>query len=207
MESAWGRRTTCSVDMYVDRKGDCVLLLLYIYICLNIICSVCGVQEFPVRDFLKDGENVLNVSFLSPVVYASERRKAHSAYRVPPECPPDVQKGECHINFIRKVGFSPHGYLYLWRTGSEFRDACWISTFWTAVCLNQWAHLRVNSDHMAECVKLFSVSDRRSRDPSAGTGGLRSPPWACGKESDWRPLTSCSSSRRPASLCTVRENG
>lgn len=109
MESALGRRTTCSVDMYVDRKGDRVLSLLYIYICLNIIGSVCGVQEFPVRDLLKDGENVLNVSFLSPVLYASERRKAHSAYRVPPECPPDVQKGECHVNFIRKVGLSPHG--------------------------------------------------------------------------------------------------
>lgn len=52
---------------------------------------------------LKDGDNVLKVSFLSPVVYASEQRKAHSAYRVPPECPPDVQKGECHVNFIRKV--------------------------------------------------------------------------------------------------------
>lgn len=102
--------------MYVDRKGDCVLLLLYIYICLNIMGSVCGVQEFPVRDLLKDGENVLNVSFLSPVLYASERRKAHSAYRVPPECPPDVQKGQCHVNFIRKVGFSSHGLPLLLST-------------------------------------------------------------------------------------------
>lgn len=46
---------------------------------------------------------MLNVSFFSPVLYASEQRKAHSAYRVPPECPPDVQKGECHVNLIRKV--------------------------------------------------------------------------------------------------------
>lgn len=62
-------------------------------------------QDFPVRDLLKDGENVLKVGFVSPVLYAFQRYKAHSAYRVPPECPPDVQKGECHVNFIRKVSF------------------------------------------------------------------------------------------------------
>uniref|UniRef100_A0A3B5KZQ3 beta-mannosidase n=1 Tax=Xiphophorus couchianus TaxID=32473 RepID=A0A3B5KZQ3_9TELE len=58
--------------------------------------------DFSVRDLLKDGENVLEVAFLSPVLYAAERRRAHSSYAVPPECPPDVQKGECHVNFIRK---------------------------------------------------------------------------------------------------------
>uniref|UniRef100_A0A674BVA1 beta-mannosidase n=1 Tax=Salmo trutta TaxID=8032 RepID=A0A674BVA1_SALTR len=42
------------------------------------------------------------VSLLSPVVYASERSRDHSSYRVPPDCPPPVQKGECHVNFIRK---------------------------------------------------------------------------------------------------------
>lgn len=71
--------------------------------------------DFPVRDLLKDEDNVLKVSFLSPVVYASERRKAHSAYRVPPECPPDVQKGECHVNFIRKEQRS-----FSWDWGPSF---------------------------------------------------------------------------------------
>lgn len=65
--------------------------------------SIYAVKDFPVTDLLKDGENLLKVHILSPVLYAAERRKAHSAYRVPPECPPDVQKGECHVNFIRKV--------------------------------------------------------------------------------------------------------
>lgn len=63
-------------------------------------------QDFSVGDSLKDGENELEVRFMSPVLYASQRYKAHSAYRVPPECPPDVQKGECHVNFIRKVSMS-----------------------------------------------------------------------------------------------------
>ncbi|XP_029900815.1 beta-mannosidase [Myripristis murdjan] len=58
--------------------------------------------DFPVSELLQDGENALNVSFLSPVLYAAERSRAHSAYSVPPDCPPAVQKGECHVNFIRK---------------------------------------------------------------------------------------------------------
>ncbi|KAM3594016.1 uncharacterized protein V6R79_000676 [Siganus canaliculatus] len=71
--------------------------------------------DFPVGDLLTDGENVLKVSLLSPVLYAAERRKAHSAYRVPPECPPDVQKGECHVNFIRKEQCS-----FSWDWGPSF---------------------------------------------------------------------------------------
>lgn len=63
-------------------------------------------QDFLVGDLLKDGENKLEVCFQSPVLYALQRFKAHSAYRVPPECPPEVQKGECHVNFIRKVSVS-----------------------------------------------------------------------------------------------------
>lgn len=58
--------------------------------------------DFSVRHLLRDGENVLRVRLLSPVLYAAERREAHSSYRVPPECPPDVQRGVCHVNFIRK---------------------------------------------------------------------------------------------------------
>lgn len=51
---------------------------------------------------LKD-VNVLEVWLMSAVTYAAERSKAHTSYKVPPECPPAVQKGECHVNFIRKV--------------------------------------------------------------------------------------------------------
>ncbi|XP_047201012.1 beta-mannosidase [Girardinichthys multiradiatus] len=71
--------------------------------------------DFSVRDLLNDGENVLEVSFFSPVLYASKRWKAHSSYTVPPECPPDVQKGECHVNFIRKEQSS-----FSWDWGPSF---------------------------------------------------------------------------------------
>lgn len=70
--------------------------------------------DFSVKDLLREDENQLEVSFLSSVVYASERRKAHP-YRVPPECPPDVQKGECHANFIRKEQSS-----FSWDWGPSF---------------------------------------------------------------------------------------
>uniref|UniRef100_A0A8C7WTV1 beta-mannosidase n=1 Tax=Oryzias sinensis TaxID=183150 RepID=A0A8C7WTV1_9TELE len=60
-------------------------------------------------------DNLLQVQFLSPVVYASERSKAHQSYRVPPQCPPDVQKGECHVNFIRKEQSS-----FSWDWGPSF---------------------------------------------------------------------------------------
>uniref|UniRef100_H3C1U4 Beta-mannosidase n=1 Tax=Tetraodon nigroviridis TaxID=99883 RepID=H3C1U4_TETNG len=71
--------------------------------------------DFSVGDSLKDGENELEVRFESPVLYASQRYKAHSAYRVPPECPPEVQKGECHVNFIRKEQRS-----FSWDWGPSF---------------------------------------------------------------------------------------
>lgn len=71
--------------------------------------------DFSVGDWLKDGENELQVCFMSPVLYASQRYEAHSAYRVPPECPPDVQKGQCHVNFIRKEQRS-----FSWDWGPSF---------------------------------------------------------------------------------------
>lgn len=88
---------------YVSSPGG-TALRYFSALCLTY--SVVFVQDFSVGDSLKDGENQLEVRFMSPVLYASQRYRAHSAYRVPPECPPDVQKGECHVNFIRKVSMS-----------------------------------------------------------------------------------------------------
>uniref|UniRef100_A0A8C5NAY2 Beta-mannosidase n=1 Tax=Gouania willdenowi TaxID=441366 RepID=A0A8C5NAY2_GOUWI len=76
----------------------------------NMFCE----YDFSVRDQLKVGDNELRVDFRSPVYYAAERRKAHP-YRVPPDCPPDVQRGECHVNFIRKEQSS-----FSWDWGPSF---------------------------------------------------------------------------------------
>ncbi|KAK9534254.1 hypothetical protein VZT92_009310 [Zoarces viviparus] len=96
--------------------------------------------DFPVRDLLKDGDNVLNVSLLSPVLYASERRTAHSAYRVPPECPPHVQQGECHVNFIRKQQSS-----FSWDWGPSFPT------------VGLWKGVRLEAFDVLQLVRVSSV--------------------------------------------------
>ncbi|XP_040055858.2 beta-mannosidase [Gasterosteus aculeatus] len=96
--------------------------------------------DFAVRDLLKDGDNVLKVSLLSPVLYASERRKAHSAYRVPPECPPDVQKGECHVNFIRKEQSS-----FSWDWGPSFPT------------MGLWKGVRLEAFDVLQLIRVSSV--------------------------------------------------
>lgn len=62
-------------------------------------------------------------------------------------------------------------------------------------------HLRSSSIQATE-----RLSRCRSKARSAGTGDPRSPRWDCGGEFDWRPSTSCSSSRFPVFLFTVRSS-
>ncbi|XP_062378583.1 beta-mannosidase [Sardina pilchardus] len=71
--------------------------------------------EFEVGGLLVGNDNILVVSFMAAVTYAAQRDHAHSAYKVPPACPPPVQKGECHVNFIRKAQCS-----FSWDWGPSF---------------------------------------------------------------------------------------
>ncbi|XP_041827729.1 beta-mannosidase [Melanotaenia boesemani] len=96
--------------------------------------------DFSVRDLLKNDDNVVEVSFLSPVLYASERRKAHASYRVPPECPPDVQKGECHVNFIRKEQSS-----FSWDWGPSFPT------------VGLWKGVRLEAFDVLQLIQLSSL--------------------------------------------------
>lgn len=96
--------------------------------------------DFPVRELLRDGENELNVSFLSPVLYASDRSRAHSAYRVPPACPPAVQKGECHVNFIRKAQNS-----FSWDWGPSFPT------------VGLWKEVRLEAFDVLQLIHVSSV--------------------------------------------------
>lgn len=59
-------------------------------------------QSFDITSVVRD-VNSLELRFQSPVLYAAQRSKAHTSYSVPPDCPPPVQRGQCHVNFIRKV--------------------------------------------------------------------------------------------------------
>ncbi|VDM56277.1 unnamed protein product, partial [Angiostrongylus costaricensis] len=54
-------------------------------------------------------ENMIEVRFTSPVLYAKEKSEQYNKYRghlVPPVCPPPSYHGECHPNFIRKAQYS-----------------------------------------------------------------------------------------------------
>ncbi|CAI5784588.1 beta-mannosidase isoform X1 [Podarcis lilfordi] len=70
--------------------------------------------SFDITDVIKE-VNAIHVNFVSAVWYAAEQSKNHQAYRVPPECPPPVQKGQCHVNFIRKEQCS-----FSWDWGPSF---------------------------------------------------------------------------------------
>ncbi|XP_043916993.1 beta-mannosidase [Protopterus annectens] len=69
---------------------------------------------FDITNLVKE-DNFIQVAFLSAISYASQQSAAHTAYTVPPECPPPVQKGECHVNFIRKEQCS-----FSWDWGPSF---------------------------------------------------------------------------------------
>ena len=56
---------------------------------------------FDVKGALKTGLNTIKVDFTSAVLYGKGQAKK-SPYRIPPECPVPVQRGECHGNFVRK---------------------------------------------------------------------------------------------------------
>ncbi|KAM6221639.1 beta-mannosidase [Rhynchocyon petersi] len=70
--------------------------------------------SFDITSVVRD-VNVLELHFQSAVLYAAQQSKAHTAYPVPPDCPPYVQKGECHVNFIRKEQCS-----FSWDWGPSF---------------------------------------------------------------------------------------
>ncbi|KAK2499166.1 hypothetical protein MC885_012098, partial [Smutsia gigantea] len=70
--------------------------------------------SFDITSVVRD-VNSIELSFQSPVLYAAQQSKAHTEYEVPPNCPPRVQKGECHVNFIRKEQCS-----FSWDWGPSF---------------------------------------------------------------------------------------
>ncbi|XP_075705877.1 beta-mannosidase [Rhinoderma darwinii] len=59
-------------------------------------------------------ENYIEIKFQSAVEWAKEKSTKH-AYSIPPDCPPKVQNGDCHVNFIRKAQCS-----FSWDWGPSF---------------------------------------------------------------------------------------
>ncbi|XP_023590506.1 beta-mannosidase isoform X3 [Trichechus manatus latirostris] len=70
--------------------------------------------SFDITTMVRD-VNFIELRFQSAVLYAAQQSEAHTGYQVPPNCPPLVQKGECHVNFIRKEQCS-----FSWDWGPSF---------------------------------------------------------------------------------------
>ena len=58
--------------------------------------------------------NHIQIKFASPIRHAEALAHIYP-YRMPPECPPQVQHGECHVNFLRKQQCS-----FSWDWGPAF---------------------------------------------------------------------------------------
>jgi beta-mannosidase len=56
---------------------------------------------FNVMKSCLQSNNELRIDFESPIIYALNQARAYND-SVPPDCPPDVQNGECYFQFIRK---------------------------------------------------------------------------------------------------------
>lgn len=70
-----------------------------------------------VKDVLRSEGNIIRVSCESPVQYALRKHEeqVRSSYPVYPLCPPSVQNGQCHVNYIRKMPCS-----FSWDWGPSF---------------------------------------------------------------------------------------
>lgn len=141
----WTYTTSFSVPTHVRDKEKAVLVFEGVDTISTI--SLNGVTigktdnmfrryDFEVTGLLKDQENILQVWIMSAVTYASQKSHAHTEYRVPPDCPPPVQKGECHVNFIRKAQSS-----FSWDWGPSFPTL----GIWKGVQLEVFNTLRVLS--------------------------------------------------------------
>ncbi|XP_048189499.1 beta-mannosidase [Perognathus longimembris pacificus] len=70
--------------------------------------------SFDISNLVSD-TNSIELRLQSAVQYAERKSRAHTRYQVPPECPPRVQQGECHVNFVRKEQCS-----FSWDWGPSF---------------------------------------------------------------------------------------
>ncbi|KYB26528.1 beta-mannosidase [Tribolium castaneum] len=57
---------------------------------------------FDIKNNLEPGNNTIEVQFSSPIKTA-QSLILKQGYTVPPNCPPDNYRGECHVNQIRKM--------------------------------------------------------------------------------------------------------
>ncbi|NXB56637.1 MANBA mannosidase, partial [Struthidea cinerea] len=112
--------------------------------------------------------NFVEVRFLSAISYAAEQSRCHKAHSIPPACPPPVQKGECHVNFIRKEQCS-----FSWDWGPSFPT----QGIWKDVRIEAYNHYHLIYFSLTPffvksaqqwCLEVESIFDVVSSKPVAG---------------------------------------
>lgn len=126
----WTYQASFSIDNNVARSQSVKLVLHGVDTISTVFLNgkILGTTEnmfvrykFDIKPFLKLAglTNSLIISFESPIKYAA--RKSHQSLRqnhgkiIPPYCPSPAQRGECHVNFIRKMQSS-----FSWDWGPAF---------------------------------------------------------------------------------------
>lgn len=91
-------------------------------------------------------ENDIEIRFNSAVNWAKEKSTQHG-YAIPPDCPPKVQNGDCHVNFIRKAQCS-----FSWDWGPSFPTQ------------GIWKDIRINAYNLVHLnyISYTSVFDNTS---------------------------------------------
>lgn len=96
--------------------------------------------EFDIKNYVKNGDNELEVAFTSPVT-AAQALFDKLPYPVPPRCPPFKQNGECHVNMLRKMQAS-----FSWDWGPAFPDqGIWRDIHVKSFNSSFIEHLKVNT--------------------------------------------------------------
>ncbi|XP_069671590.1 beta-mannosidase-like isoform X2 [Periplaneta americana] len=123
--------------------------------------------SFPIKSVIQSGENHLEVRFQSAITAAQARSEEQAKnYVVPPNCVPKEYRGECHVNFLRKMQAS-----FAWDWGPAFPSAgLWksvvLEAFDTAVIRDVTTNAKETKDHWILDVKIFFETGREVSEVS-----------------------------------------
>ncbi|PIK35662.1 putative beta-mannosidase isoform X2 [Apostichopus japonicus] len=134
-------------------------------------------HEWDIKSLAKKGLNNISVSFTAAPTVALDRFNKYP-YDVPPDCPPAVQNGICHMNFLRKEQCS-----FSWDWGPAFApQGVWknlsIQAFDAAVITDVLAIPLPNKDFSMwklNVTVFFTVGALPANSSASGTISVTSP--------------------------------
>ena len=108
------------VNLYVDRIDSNSKIFINNRTRPDLLTNSSFVDfNFQIQDLLENDslENQLEIILSPPVIDAANSAK-NDAHALPPNCPPDVQNGQCHVNRLRRPQFS-----FRWDWGPNLPDS------------------------------------------------------------------------------------